>query len=300
MEKQVQLFPGVSVPYSVALWAKLVSRDNDGTHQSSNPKEDMATLLAAHLPQDALSAKFVGLVEYTIRAGDNGKEENIGDVVERWSAEEKARRSSRRKNTFRQVETRKYHQPDPRPQMPLRYELEELSGSEITKKQWGTNRILEQILGLSDGSSRTRFLMELKDGKCDDNYSKCFEGAEIVRAALHLAQFYGLVENYSGNPQRRAKIFRTILDSVNKGSIQLTDALIDHFSLKEMPGLMSRYQPFRKFDVLVPKKDVYTIASAMETPRLRQLGGPALMSELGYKAIYHAGTPILYYMPKLR
>ena len=267
LERRVQLFPGVIVPYSVALWARFTEQGNDVTAEVSS--------------------------------GEDGSEEDIGSVVESWLAK-KARRLSRRKSIFRPVATRKYHQPDPRPQMPLRYELEELSGSEITKKQWGTNRILEQILGLSDGSSRTRFLMELKDGKCDDNYSKCFEGAEIVRAALHLAQFYGLVENYSGNPQRRAKIFRTILDSVNKGSIQLTDALIDHFSLKEMPGLMSRYQPFRKFDVLVPKKDVYTIASAMETPRLRQLGGPALMSELGYKAIYHAGTPILYYMPKLR
>lgn len=228
---------------------------------------------------------------------DNSDGENIGDIVERWLAE-KARAALKRERKFRTTQPR-YHKSDPKPRIPPEVEIADPYGIVPKANSWGTNQILEQILGLTDDPSRTRFLMKLMDGNCtDDRYEKCIEGAHFVRAAFHLAEFYGLMETYSGNPQKRANIFRAVLDSVRKGSVPLTDSLIEHFGLKEMPGLMGRNQPFREFDALVPNGHVYTIASAMEMSGLRHLRGQDLMMELGYKAIHHAGTPVLYYMPK--
>lgn len=171
----------------------------------------------------------------------------------------------------------------------------------LTKENyWGTNQILENILRLSENSKRTDFLRKFN--------GNCLCGADIVRAAFQVADFYGLTVNYSETPQGK-EILKAVIDSIYRGcnqltdlnrSIQLTDLLIEGFGLERMPELMRKYQPFRKMNSLVPKGDVYTIATAMQLPEFRRLKGPALMHELDYQFVEVNRIPVLYYRPPMK
>ena len=251
-------------------------------------------------PTSLLELKYEGVPpeDTEIRKNGSNGHKSIGDIVDSWLAE-KARVSLRRKQTFGRTPTNRYHSPDSKPIVPPHVEIAELYQDGMTTKRnsWGTNQILEEILGVKDGSARTRFLIWVASGKNDDNYGYCVKGADIVRAAFHLAQYYGLRDNYSETPQKMKGIFMAIIRSVSEGSVQLTDSLIRSFGLEKMPDLMRRYEPFRELDVLVQKGSVYAIASAKKIPELKNMQTPALLHTLGYELLRMGGTPVLYYKP---
>ena len=185
-----------------------------------------------------------------------------------------------------------------KPIPPLSYEVIQLHLAEPPRsKPFSTNEVLEYLLGIPEGQRRNNFLRRF-DGNC-----LC--GADIIRAAFQVADFYGLTANYSETPQKK-EILKAVIDSIYRGcrqitdlnrSVQLTDLLIESFGLEKMPELMRKYHPFRKINSLVPKGDVYTIATAMQLPEFRSLKGPALMCELDYQFIEVDRIPVLYYKP---
>ena len=300
MKEMVQLFPGVTV--SRPLYYAVV-------HNTLFTQESVTIA-----DRDSM-----GLEEGNL-------EGDIGDAVEQW-LKEKGGKSERRRETFApsshqwrrnenaggsgerhndrdwyiNLKGKKRSKGEWEKHHPSWVNAEEIgvNGSTAlsTDVYWGTTKILEEILELRAEQDRTIFLRDLKNGKCRDNgYENCVEGADLVRIAFQIAQFYGLTNNYLEKPRKR--IFKSILDSVNKGSVPLTDSLIEHFGLESMPELMRNYHPFRKLDALVPKGDIYKIVTAMQSPELRHLKGHDFMHELGYQHIEDkGGRLVLYHKP---
>lgn len=220
--------------------------------------------------------------------GGNSPETNIGDVVGQWLAD-KAKRSRRVQAIFGKRKHTKYHQPEPKPQIPLRYELADINGSEATRDHWGVNRILD-YMGFQQNYEKNRFL----SGFNGDYY----HGVSVIRAAFHVAASFGLTSNGYSTEERK-HVFSAIAESVNNRGSKSIDCTIEGFCLNSMPGIRENYQ-YLGIDgtpALVPKSDAAKIAFEKGILPLASPAGQALMSAMGYAPLNIAGMLPLYYKP---
>ncbi len=185
-----------------------------------------------------------------------------------------------------------YHRPAPNQHTEIKTQLYLGESLQITRE--GTNQILEHYFGIPEGPERNAFLRTWNE---NPHY-----GAELLRGAVQITKPHGL-DTYT-KIQAQEVLLATMkclhegcrdCNNLQKGK-QLTELVAGYFGILYMPELIRGYVPFRKFNSLVPRRDVPNIASAMKELHKK---GPALMHYLGYESVKIGHIPILWYRPAM-
>jgi len=270
--ERVKLFPGVTVPRSIALAVQhgtiedRIGYDADAGAESSNGSGSIDSEVAATI-----------------------------EDVERFLERERVR--NRRHNEFgprnyhwrRDMAPDGYKEPSRRPINPLGTELIKAYEAEVpaTNGHWGVNSILE-YLGFQGEPEKTAYL---RGFNMDPNDMNTYRGVDAVRAGWHIASFYGVTGNKD--------MVKAAIQSIGTNGMRLTDAAIQRFGIESLPDIAEKYSSLRVNGLLslVPTEDLGRIISAMRDPILGDLRGPAFMHELGFEVYRLGRTPILYSKP---
>lgn len=167
---------------------------------------------------------------------------------------------------------------------------------------------MDEILAsfdLRNGPERFRFLNGLK---AKPDYLELLLGE-----TYGIAKQYGLVDNYSGIPEKRKDIFKSLAYSIHANSIPATRTLIELFGIESIPSIVSggiesipgineRYihteigSQTGKQQSLVPVEE-FDVLKSMFGNKLGSKRGIDHMHMMGYQSLQINGSPLLFYNP---
>lgn len=148
----------------------------------------------------------------------------------------------------------------------------------------GTNEILE-YLGITTEFEKREYLRSF-DG--DPHY-----GADVIRAAYHLARFFGLRVNGDRATDEAKKMIIGIAYAVDRYSVPSTDSLLSAVGL----GNLNLFKDFLPLNIrgktsLVPADELGSIVFRIGQIPLKSVRGQLLMDSIGYRLRFVEGIRV--------
>ena len=155
----------------------------------------------------------------------------------------------------------------------------------LTPRLMHTNEILERVFGLTDESDKRGYLRSFN--------GDALYGADVVRAAYHLARFFGLKVNGDRTTDEMRTTVTAIAYTVGKYGVTNTDALLDAVGLRNV-WLFKDFSPLSigGKTSLVPTAELENIVIRLGTLPLKSPIGHSLMSDSGYSVGQIRGFPV--------